>query len=734
MDESGLSDSHETEEARGPFLSDDWHRIAPLKPRRRADIKVVRQVFRGEPWHVVQDPFSGLFQRLSPSAYYLLARMDGTTSVETLWLAAFEAFPDAPPSQTEMLQLLMRLYDAGLIAADRPEDMEEAARRAARHQRQPYVMALRNPLALRLPLLDPSRFLDATAPIGRAMFSVPGALLWVGLVVTALVLAIINWSAIVESRPDRFLSAVNIGPVALAYVGVKLLHEVGHGYALRRWGGTVREMGVMFLVFFPVPYVEASEAMLLRSRWQRVVVSAAGIMVELALASLALIVWLNAEPGLLRAAAYNVMLIGGVSTLLFNGNPLLRFDGYYIFADAIDSPNLGVRSTQYFWYLVQRHILGHRDAQRPWLAPSEGSIFVVYAVLSFGYRLAILIAIALFIASEYMVLGAAVALWSIATATLLPTAKGIMFLLRNPALARIRSSAMLRAGVVVALLVLLLGVVPLPHHTTVAGQGVTPSEARIQVGTAGFVEHILASEGEAVAAGDPVIALSAPILEAQVLLAEAMLRDLRQRRAAVPLAEVAQAAILDEQIAFADRRLAALAERQDALTVRAPVAGQVHLPAAARLMGRYLAQGEAIGHVRVAESGLVRVAAPAAEADLIARDTRAVAVMRPGIDPAPLPARIARILPESTTILSSPAASAMAGPFGVALDPTDPEGLRTVQPVVEIDLEVADAVIVGPLAGAEGVRVLARFTHAPKPLALRVGMWLQQTFLRVLDD
>ena len=106
---------------------------------------------------------------------------------------------------------------------------------------------------------------------------------------------------------------------------MKALHELGHSYAVKRWGGEVHEIGIMFLVFMPVPYVDASESAGFQSKWQRAFVGAAGILVEIFLASLALFIWLNAEEGLVRAFAFNVMLIGGVSTLFFNGNPLLRF-------------------------------------------------------------------------------------------------------------------------------------------------------------------------------------------------------------------------------------------------------------------------------------------------------------------------------------------------------------------------------------------------------------------------
>ena len=104
---------------------------------------------------------------------------------------------------------------------------------------------------------------------------------------------------------------------------LKALHELGHGYAVKAFGGAVHELGVMFLVFAPVPYVDASAASEFRSKWRRALVGAAGMIVEVFIAALALYVWLAVEEGFVRALAYNVMLIAGISTVLFNGNPLL---------------------------------------------------------------------------------------------------------------------------------------------------------------------------------------------------------------------------------------------------------------------------------------------------------------------------------------------------------------------------------------------------------------------------
>jgi putative peptide zinc metalloprotease protein len=170
------------------------------------------------------------------------------------------------------------------------------------------------------------------------------------------VLAGLNWSTLSENVVDRALAPQNLLLLWFVYPLVKAIHELGHAYATKIYGGEVHEIGVMFLVFVPVPYVDASASSSFPDKRQRMAVGAIGIGVEMLLAAVAVFVFAHATIGLVHAIAYNVILIGGVSTILFNGNPLLRFDGYYVLSDLLDVPNLGPRANAYVGYLAQRRL------------------------------------------------------------------------------------------------------------------------------------------------------------------------------------------------------------------------------------------------------------------------------------------------------------------------------------------------------------------------------------------
>src|SRR2546423_49891 len=161
----------------------------------------------------------------------------------------------------------------------------------------------------------------------------------------------------------------------------------------KHFGGEVHEMGFMLLVFSPCLYCDVSDAWRFPSKWRRIAVSAAGIMVELVLASLATIVWWYAQPGIMQLVALNIMVICTINTLLINGNPLMRYDGYYIFSDLVETPNLWQRSREAFRHFWSNWLLGQPATDDPLIGASRRPWLAGYAVLSKIYLTLICITI-----------------------------------------------------------------------------------------------------------------------------------------------------------------------------------------------------------------------------------------------------------------------------------------------------------------------------------------------------
>ena len=350
------------------LFSSHWYRVADLRPCLRSHVQITRHLYRGQTWYVLDDPSAGRQHRFSRNAHFLIGLMNGRKTVQEIWDMAVESLGDEAPSQDEVIGLLGRLHNVDVLQSGIPVDQAEMSHRRTR-RRGRWLTGLKNPFALRFPLVDPDRFLVRFLPLVRPLAGRAGMLLWLAVVATAALLALLHWPELTRNLADRVLRPENLVALWLVYPLVKLLHELAHGFVTRLHGGEVHEMGVMLLAFIPIPYVVASSSAAFPDKRRRMAVAAAGIAAELFVASLALFVWLAVGPGWVSAIAFNVLLVGGVSTLLFNGNPLLRYDGYYVLADWLEIPNLAHRSTSYLGYLLQRYLFGLDQAMSPASAP-----------------------------------------------------------------------------------------------------------------------------------------------------------------------------------------------------------------------------------------------------------------------------------------------------------------------------------------------------------------------------
>jgi len=708
----------------GSLYSPSWYRVAELRPRLRAHVALHRQRFRGELWYVVQDHQTGTFHRLSPAAYHAVCLMDGRRNVDTIWQTVSQRLGEEQPTQDEMVRLLSMLHNADLLLGEIPPDLDELAQRSQKQSRRKLLMKLRNPLALRMPLFDPDGFLNATMPLVRPLFTGFGFAAWLILVAAGCVLAAMNWTAITGNIVDQAFTAQNIALLIAVYPAVKAIHELGHAYATKAWGGEVHEMGIMLLVLVPVPYVDASASSAFREPWRRAVVGGAGIMVEAALAAGAILVWVHAEQGLVRAIAFNVALIGGVSTLLFNGNPLLRFDGYYVMTDLVGIPNLATRANKYFFELLQRLAFGVSQDNAPATAPGTRGWLLFYAVAAFCYRTMMTLTIALFIASKLFFVGVALALITLFTAFVMPLFKGLTFLLTSPQLRPRRKRALAVSGTATASLVVAFFVIPLPYATMAEGVVWIGEQATVRARTDGVIDRV-ADGSRQNAAGAELVTLSDPILVAGRVVLTHQLAELRLRLEAVRLGDVVQANMLREQIRHTEGLLDVSSRRIADLTLNAEKDGQFLLASSEDLPGRFLRRGDIVGYLVGHEDRIVRVVIPQADADLIRRRTTKIEARLVEDPDRILAATLLREVPAAQAELPH-AALATIGGGAIVLDPSRPDRLRPVETVFHFDLAVPHDALPARLGG----RVYVRFDHGREPIALRIARSVRQLFLR----
>lgn len=707
-----------------PVFSPLWYRVAELRPRLRSHAQIHRQMLRGHLWYVLQDHASNRFHRFSPAAYLVIGLMDGERSLEEIWLLAASELGDDCPTQDECIQLLARLHGADVLHCDVPPDVVELSQRSRGLRRRRRLAGIRSPLAIRIPLVDPDRFLTATLPFVRPLFGWLGLVIWLLLIGYGILLGALHWTEFTANISDRVLAADNLLLLWLAFPFVKALHELGHGYATKAWGGEVHEMGIMFLVFMPVPYVEASAASAFPEKWRRVVVGAAGMLVEMPLAALAMWVWVEAEPGMLRAIAYNVVLIAGVSTLLFNGNPLLRFDGYYILSDLIEIPNLGTRGNRYVGYLIQRYAYGVRNAVSSANSDSERPRLAVFAVASFCYRLVILVAIASFVATKFFIIGILLAVWSAVLMFVWPLAKSLVFLFTNQRLQEKRMRAIGTTSLFAAGVLGFAFFVPVPFATTAEGVIWAPEGAMVRTGTSGVVEAVVAAPNDSVETGQTLVIMTDPILTAEVRVLEAQLRELHVRYEARVVQNLVDARIIEEEIRHVDEQLALTVRRARDLQVVSPTTGKFIIRFPVDLPGRYFRRGELVGFVMDYGQPIIRVIVPQEDIDLVRNNTERVDMRLARKLAEVVPATIRLISPAPSNFIPNPALSTEGGGW-VSLDPRNPKEGKSMEELYYLELESPVDLGISNIGG----RVYVRFDHGKEPIAWQMYRRLRQIFL-----
>ena len=684
-----------------------------------------RHHYGNELWYVIQDQLTGKCHRFTPEAYQIIGRMDGHSSIQEIWIKSCNKLKDQSIVQDEVISLLGQLHQCDLLQAEIPPDSEELFDRIKNQQNMFVKQFVRSPLSFRIPLLDPDRYLEKLLPFAKPFFGRMGMAMWLAIIMVAIFMAAQHWSELSHNITDRILTPHSLIMLWLTFPFVKVLHELGHAMAIKRWGGEVHEIGIMFLVFTPIPYVDASAASAFREKRKRLVVGGAGMIVELFIAAFMLLAWLNFEPGYIRAIAYNVILIAGVSTLVFNGNPLLRYDGYYMLMDLVEIPNFSTRCSSYLLYLFRRYILRLKKVQVPFSTTRERIWFVIYAPLSFAYRIWVYTAIILLVASKFFFVGVLIALWGLYSMLVLPSIKGIKSLIQNVEVQQKRFQMVLVFFVAGVLISTLFFAVPFPMHTKAQGVVWIPEKSTIRSGTAGFIQRFAITEGSIVKQGDSLIVCHDPFVPLEVKVLRSKLEELQAVYDSEILTDRVKAEMAAEEIRSVKERLNLALEKESELVIHSPADGLFILPNADDLVGSFVDKGKLLGYVVDQSEVFIRLLISQNSIDLVRNHASQVEVRLAGRLFAPLKAVIKRGAPAATNRLPSAVLSKQGG-GDIEVDPTDRSGLKSYQKYYDFELEMLQ-----PLDDAYiGTRVYVRFQHASEPLGYRCLRGLRRLFLR----
>ena len=520
-----------------------------LAIRVRPDLKARRQRYQGRVYWVVKDPVGLQYFRFEEEEFAILQMLDGQSSLEEI-AEQFEAdFPPQTIRVEELQNFIGMLHRSGLVLSDAPGQGVQLKKRRDERKRKELIGAASNVLAFRFRGFDPERILNAMYPWVRWFFTTPATVASLLLALSALSLVIVQFDVFQSKLPSfqAFFSAQNWLLIAGVLAVTKILHEFGHGLSCKHFGGECHEMGIMFLVLTPCLYCNVSDSWMLPSRWHRAAIGAAGMYLEVVIASIATFLWWFSEPGLMNYICLNIMFVSSVSTILFNANPLLRYDGYYILSDLLEIPNLRQKASTILSRKLGSWCLGLEEPEDPFLPKRNQFLFALYTVASSIYRWVIMLSILYFLNKVFepyglKVIGQLIALVSLYGLIFMPLSKVYKFFRVPGRWSKVKKLRMFATlGILVAVICGVL-FIPLPSSVMCYFELQPRGSVSVYVEVEGILEEAFVEPGQQVQEGDVLARLSNIDLELEI-------QQLRGERDALQeqLSSLVQIRFRDEQ-------------------------------------------------------------------------------------------------------------------------------------------------------------------------------------------
>jgi len=645
----------------GTTYSESWHLVANLHLKLRSTIEVHRQFYRGEKWYVLKDPLNNRFFRVQPSAYDFVIRLNADRTVEEVWNACMEEFSQTAPGQSDVVMLLGQLYSMNLLDTDVSPDTRQIFSRYSLNRRKELQSQLMNIMFVKLPLFDPEKLLLRFSWLIHRLLSPSGAVVWIIMLLLA-VKQVADNADIAFDSAQAVLAPGNLFLLYLALIFVKAFHELGHAVVCHHYGGEVHTMGLMFMLFTPLPYMDATSSWGFRNRLHRAFVGAAGMIAELFVASLAAVYWAVSGQGALHSLAYNIMFVASVSTVLFNANPLLRLDGYYILSDLLDIPNLHARSTEHLHYLLEHYIFKYAGAQPSAKSRQEEIELTLYGIFSMIYKVMISLGIIMFIADKWMILGTILAIVGVFTGMVMPTIRMVSYLFLDSRLLQCRRRIVALSTLFIIALITLTVLLPFPHYHSAPGVVESFPDIKVVNMASGYVSEYLVKPGQYVAAGQPLVRLENREIDYTLRGAESRVVEIKVRQRQAVGKKISELQPVLKELQSAEAVLAELQHNEAELVVRARGNG-IWIPVNKEsVSGLWVERGRYLGDIVGGERFRFAAVVPQEEAsELFETPVRSVEVRLWGEAYRVIKTEAVRFIPYQHEKLPSPALGQQGG-------------------------------------------------------------------------
>jgi len=557
----------------------------------REDVSFRQQHYGGQSCYVIEDPTSTRFFRIGVAEYTLISLFDGTRSISDAMHTASSVLGPEAFTEHDVANICQWLVENGLAktnTASESQRFEEHADKQTAVERQQWM----NPIMAKLPFFCPEPWLDRIAPWLLWTTSWWAFCVWGVVVLTAAYQLFSGWGEL-DFNAAQIISSENWLMLGVTWIALKLVHESAHALFCRKYDGEVRDAGVVLIALAPIFYVDVTSSWRFPSKWQRIAVAAAGMYAEIFIGAVAALIWIHSEPGVIQQCALNVALLSTVTTILFNANPLMRFDGYYILSDWLEIPNLAPQGQEYLSYLGRRYLYGV-ELKSPFERKSEGWIVRLYGVLAKMWQILITISIALMAATIFHGAGLALVIAGLAFWIFIPVFGHLKYFVFGRDREQPNRLRFMTLGCLAAVCIYFACVLS-PWPFSVKAPAIVDYAPRgvVRAGVSGFVKTVLVKPGEYVQANQLLGTLENVELTAELQRLTAAVEASRTRQRIAG----AKSNVTDLQLEFEttqdlQRQLTERTEQLDRLAIRAPMAGQVVSDELDSKVGTFLSEGD----------------------------------------------------------------------------------------------------------------------------------------------
>lgn len=610
---------------------------APPNPREqwlsatlslRSELKFDTRAENGKPFVVIEDPVRSKFFQTGIEEFDFIAALDGQRTAKQI-LDGLPGVSGEKLTPDQAVTICQWLVQSNLVISESFDSSKRLGAQASAIQKQ-KLMGWVNPISFKVTLFNPNRLLAACQGAFSWLFSLWFLLLWLATGAVAMNVLYCRWDDLGQASAG-ILSDSSWISLLVFWLLLKVIHECAHGLACRKYGGEVPEAGVLFLLFTPMAFVNVTSMWRFSSRWHRIVVAAAGMYVELFISFVALIVW-SRSAMLVADIAYNVFLMASITTVLFNANPLMRFDGYFILSDLLNVPNLYTKGTRWFGDRCRHWFFG-TPKTGGLFATGEGTIVRGYGALAWFWKWSI--SVGLVIGASVMFHGAGLLLGIIGAVLWigLPIFNQMKALFGPNAKISYSKRRTIISGLgSVGVLACLFFVLKAPATKSAPAIVQFSDETIVRAAADGFVDKILVINGQIVQPGQELIRMHNDDLDTEINQITSKLTATKiQARIYRQQGDLSLCNVELETIAGLEAQLAEKKSQRGALVLRSPSNGRIFQRNLSDLVGSFVKQGDALMNVAAQDTKELVVSVDQADLESIKSNIgKQVRVMLPG--------------------------------------------------------------------------------------------------------